>query len=499
MTRAQIKQAKSNSRPKINERVAFLIEHLDLPSATGIPDATWETFQFQLLNADNLLDITRKARQVGWSWIAAADAVANSLLHKNSPHTFVSISQDEAKEKIRYAKQITESLDRSVRPRHFARENQTEIEFTNGSRMTSNPCKPPRGKGRLTIYLDEFAHYPIAKEIYTAALPVTTRGGRLRIGSTPLGAQGMFWEIYAQKTRPYPGFTRRYVPWWAARGLCVNVKAALGDAKYFPTEERVKKYGTIRLKEIFNNMVLEDFQQEYECAWVDESTSWITWEEIQRNQIMSQQGKLIERTLSFTKTDDLSELESAIDELHTLQVEGKIEANLAGGMDLGRKKHASEIILVGSDREDQFPYRLSVSLDRCEFTVQEHAIRLILNGLSVQGFRIDETGLGMQLSENMAKEFPETVSPATFTNKSKGLWAVEMKLRFQKSQVPIPLNKALTYQIHSVRKKVTASSSTIFGSDESDHHADKFWALALALDAALNTEGLESEWGDFPV
>ena len=91
---------------KLNDRATFLIEYLDLPTATGIPDATWETFQLSFLNSDHLFDISTKARQIGWSWIAAADSVAGAILHKNSPHVFVSISQDEAREKIRYARQI---------------------------------------------------------------------------------------------------------------------------------------------------------------------------------------------------------------------------------------------------------------------------------------------------------------------------------------------------------------------------------------------------------
>ena len=487
--------------PLINPRLAFLIEHLDLPSATGIPDATWETFQLSFLNSDRLLDITTKSRQIGFSWIAAADSVAGSILVPNSPHVFVSINQDEAREKIRYARQIISSLDKSVRPTSFIIENQTELELANGSRMISGPCRPPRGKGRLAIYLDEFAHYPIAGEIYKAAIPVTTRGGRVRIGSSPLGAQGMFWEIFAEKFRAYPGFHRRFLPWWVARGLCNNTITAREEAPHMETYERVEKFGSKRLIEIFENMPLEDFQQEYECAWVDESESWITWAEIQRNQTRAQNENLKYKRLTFTNTDDLLELRIALEELKDWQQHGKIEPFIGVGVDVGRKKNKTEIIGVGHSPDHNLtPYRLGITLDRCEFAVQEHAIGMINDYLSVTSCRIDSTGLGMQLGENMVKKYPEICSEAHFTVPNKRIWATQLKLGFQREQTPIPLDKGLSYQIHSVKKTVTGSNVLTFtAANTKEHHADEFWALALSRDGILDESGTTSEYGDMPM
>lgn len=484
---------------KLNPRVSFLVEHLNLPEATGIPNAVWEDFQLRFINSDKLLDISTKSRQIGWSWVAAADAVANSLLYPNSPHVFVSISQDEATEKIRYANQIIGALDKSVRPTHFPIENRTEIEFPNGSRLISHPCKPPRGKGRLVVYLDEFAHYPIAGEIFTAALPATTRGGRVRIGSTPLGARGKFWEIYAERIRPYPGFYRRYLPWWVTFGLCVDVEKAKQEAPGLPTHERVAQFGTMRLKEIFDNMVLENFQQEFECSWIDESVSWITWDEIQRNQLDAQSEALLYRQVDLKPTDDLTDLDIALEFLRNQQQNGGVEWELSGGMDVGRKKNLSEIALLGSVHEGHMPFRLGVSLDRLEFKTQEEVVKRIITRLNVKNFRIDQNGLGMQLAENLSNEYPEVVTPAIFTAGNKQIWAVALKLAFQNSEIPIPLDKDMSYQIHSVRKKSTASNATIFDSDDPKHHADKFWALALAVDAVTNGEGFAVEYGAFPV
>jgi len=184
--------------------LTFLVEYLNLPEAVGDPDATWETFQLEHLNNPSLLAIEQKARQVGWSWMAAAESVATGLLYKRTPHIFVSINQEEASEKIRYAKSVIEALDKEVRPRRLIIDNTFELEFPNGSRLISHPCRPPRGKSRAHVYLDEFAHYPNDRAIYQAAMPVLSKGGKIRIGSSPLGARGMFWEIYSESMRKYP-------------------------------------------------------------------------------------------------------------------------------------------------------------------------------------------------------------------------------------------------------------------------------------------------------
>ncbi len=461
---------------QISERSAFLIEYLNLPEATGDPEARWERYQLQFLNNSTLLEITRKSRQVGWSWTAAADAVADGILHPRSTSIFVSINQDEAKEKVRYAKQILESLDEDVRPR-LLHDAETFIEFANGSRLISHPCRPVRGKARARVYLDEFAHYPKDREIYLAALPTTSHGGAIRIGSSPLGASGMFWEIASQKLRTYPGYQRRWVPWWTVASLCNDVDGARSLAPAMLTEERVKCFGTARLVEIFENLPLEDFQQEYECAWIDEATAWITWEEIKRNQIDAQAGKLWYRQ---AKTVDAAL--TAIDEVAEAIKAGTVEGAFAGGMDVGRKKDLTEMTFVGRPTTSQLPYRLGISLSKVEFDDQKAVAAKALRTLPVTQFLIDQNGLGMQLAEQLNREFGQRAQGVDFTNPSKELWSVELKVRLQRGEVPLPLERDLAYQIHSIKKKFTAAKNAVFDTEGNEkHHADKYWSLALAV------------------
>jgi len=473
--------------------LAWLIEYLDLPDATNDEAAQWEPYQVNFLNNSDLFAIWNKSRQVGWSWTAAADAVSHGAQVPRTTNIFVSINLEEAAEKIRYAKQIVEALDAEVRPK-LTVDNRLEIEFENGSRLISHPCRPVRGKAKGRVYLDEFAHYPKDVEIYTSALPVVTRGGQLLIGSTPLGAKGRFWEIFDQKIQAYPGYRRRAVPWWNVTALCKDVANASKLAPTMLTAERVAAFGTDRLIQIFENLPLEDFQQEYEAAWIDESTAWITWDEIKRNQIDAQAGQLV-----YWQAGNVADALNLIPQMQRAVVEGKIEQVLTGGMDVGRTRNASEIILCGKSPTNALPYRLGVTLSNVEFDDQRAVVQALLDHLPIAQLLIDQNGIGRDLAEKLATSHPGKAQGVDFTNATKELWAVETKLQFQRAHVPIPLERELSYQIHSIKKSVTAAKNSVFDAPRNEkHHADKFWALALAIWAGREAEGGRATWGENP-
>ncbi|MDR3572873.1 MAG: terminase family protein [Anaerolineaceae bacterium] len=470
--------------PQLSPQLTFLIEHLDLEEAMSIPGISWEAFQLSNLNNTALLAIDQKSRQVGWSWTAAADAVACACIEKNTPNIFVSINQDEAGEKVRYAKQIIEALDHDVRPKLII-DNRLELEFANGSRLISHPCRPVRGKARARVYLDEYAHYPKDREIYQSALPVISKGGVIRIGSSPLGASGMFWEIFTQSLKTYPGYSRHIIPWWSVAAFCTDVKTARLIAPTMNTEERVYAFGKRRLQEIYENMLTDDFQQEYECMWIDEAVAWIDWNLIKRNQILAQEGGLWYRTAK-TVDEAMQMIEEVAEECTRY---GGLEKELAGGMDVGRKHDLSEIFLVGKSTTSQLPLRLAISLDRVEFDDQFSVVKHVLDKLPVTQFLIDMNGLGMQLAEDANRLYGDRAQGFQFTNPNKELLAVEAKLRCQRSEAPIPLDREIAYQIHSIKKVVTAAKNNVFDTTANEkHHADKFWAWALALWAAKSVD-----------
>lgn len=469
-------------------RALFLVECLDLPAAAEIDGITWEPFQTSLLNDDSLLRIEDKSRQIAWSFTVAAEAVANAVLDTAESTIFVSINQDEAAEKTRYAKRVLENLDIGGLPR-LKVDNVFGLEFDNGARIISLPSRPPRGKAKMHVVLDEFAHVIHDRQIYVAAMPIISKGGRLRIGSSPMGAVGVHWEISQQELRPYPGYTRVQTPWWKVRAFCRGRRLYCDPSGQFKaaameTKERVGRYGNERIQLIFGNMLLDDFQQEYECVVVDESVSYFTWELIRKNQ---------DENLRYWHVKSVDAIDVALVGVLDGVASGVIEPALVGGVDIGRKKNLTEVVLMGAHSR---AVALMISLDRVEFDNQEQLLRTLLQTLPVESMLIDQNGIGMHLAENLGRD--TVAQGVTFTNASKALWVTELKIQMERSKVPLPVDRDLAYQIHSIKRRVTSAKNVVYDTEANEkHHADKLWALALAVWAAREF-GDRPTWGTVP-
>ena len=248
-----------------------------------------------------------------------------------------------------------------------------------------------------------------------------------------------------------------------------------------PTAERVARYGTERLQVIYDNMPEDDFRQEYECEFVDEATAWITWEEI--------------RSIQDAELDCLmvSGVDAAMNAISTLQnwvPRGKTELAHVVGVDVGRTRNTTEIYVIGLSREGSFPLRLAITLDNVDFDGQYAVMDRLLRAVPIVSMWIDMNGIGRNLAENLEGRFPGKAKGMTFTNATKALWSSDAKMLVQQHKARIPPDRDLAYQIHSIKRKVTAARNTVFDTDTNEkHHADRYWAWALALSAAKILSG----------
>lgn len=483
---AESRRSDHRRQRRASRRRRFLTKNLDLAAATGVEDARWEPFQLALLDDQGRFRIEDKSRQIAWSWTIAAEAIADALINARDS-VFVSINLDEATEKIRYSARIFECLRVAGLPRITTRST-LKIEFSNGARLQSLPARPPRGRARSNVYLDEFAHVQRHKEIYVAALPITSKGGRIRIGSSPFGAQGTFWEIFTQSIQPYPGYKRRLTPWWETYAFSTNPLEARRQADRLTPEEMVEQYGRQRIKEIFRNLILEDFLQEYAGQFVDELASWITWQELRRAQSDDHRWVKAE-----AREGNVAAAFEAIRELARMIDAGEVEDVLAGGMDVGRTRNTSELYLVGDSTTDALPLRLAITMDNLEFRDQEDIVSAALQLLPVTRLQIDRNGIGHQIAENLQRAFPGRAKGVTFTAPRKTLWATDAKMLIQNQKTPLPVDRDIAYQIHSIRRTNSGSGNMRFDTETSEkHHADKFWAWALAISAGYRQQQREA-------
>lgn len=423
---------------------------------------TFEPYQVAFLECKSRYRWVEKARQAGYSFVFAAEALARCHLREAHTAVMVSYNLEDAKEKVNYARQLAEELPAAYRKK-LVTDSKTELGFASNaaskrvSRIISNPSKAPRGR-RGDAYLDELAHLINCREVYKGSTALIVRSrGQLTGCSSPLGRRGVFWEIAREELRKYPNFWRQRVPWWLCRFFCTDVRRAADEAPDMPTEERVRTFGTRELQDQFDALALEDFQQEFEIGYSDESYSFYPYELI----------------LPCT-TDDLV----LADDFATF---GEISGRLVAGFDVGRKRDLSELSIF-EERNSKKVCRLLRSYDRVPFADQEQDLRRLLNTLPIARLSIDQNGIGMHLAENLSREFGQ-VMPETFTNESKEIWATDFKILLQRKDVVLPKDRKLVAQIHSIKRRITPSGKPSFDVESEEvarGHADRFWSCALA-------------------
>jgi phage FluMu gp28-like protein len=138
---------------------------------------------------------------------------------------------------------------------------------------------------------------------------------------------------------------------------------------------------------------------------------------------------------------------------------------------------------------------LAVTLDNVEFDDQEEVINYAMQKLPIIKLLIDRNGIGLNLAENAEKAWPGKCEGVDFTNTNKTLWATEAKMLIQKKKTPLPPDRDIAYQIHSIKKTITAARNNVFDTARNEkHHADKFWAWVLALWAAKSPVKEVSAW-----
>ncbi|MGQ9696944.1 MAG: phage terminase large subunit family protein [Armatimonadota bacterium] len=420
-----------------------------------------EPYQARFLNDASMTRVVLKSRQVGFSWLFAAEAVAKTCMVPGHHAIFVSLSREEAQEKIRYALEIWNALPPLWRPR-LVRQSRTALEFAGGARIVSHPCKAPRGRSAADLYLDELAFYRDDADVLAGSLPVISRGGRITLASTPFGKRGAFWrECEARLTGRRPGILHT-VPWWHCSWLCTDVPSAKQQAEEMDTPHRVRTFGSPRLHSIAQQMELESFRQEYECVFADADASWVPYDEI----------------LPCVR-DDLEVCASTADITHCT-------GELYAGFDVGRTRHASELVVLEKTGA-RLSVRAVVTMKAAEYRVQKQCLEelMALRGGIVRRLCIDATGIGSALAEEMAQAHPLRVEPVIFTARVKEDLAVGLRVAFQSRDIEIPADRGLISQIHAVRRAVTSAGNARFDADDQGHeHADRFWALALALHAA---------------
>jgi hypothetical protein len=318
------------------------------------------------------------------------------------------------------------------------------------------------------------------------------------MGSSPAGKSGLFYEIGANQDNNYSEYIRLHVNWWDIPVFCKDVPKARELALGMITDQRVSMFGTDQIKSIRRSMLLEEFQQEYECAYLDESYSYFPWDMIMK--CVPIYGRDDETVDFDAPGSDLSEHDKlgsgkgveffhgdgAFDEFMKAIQSGKIKGGILGGYDVARSQDGSEVIFLEEDNNHMHTVRCNVELKKMPLPEQRTLITSMFKALGrrLLKFGVDYNGIGCNIAEDLQAISYDTVVCLPFNNNA---WKEEatrkLRYRMEMGQLQLPTNRPLLNQIHSIKRILLPGGQWRFDTVENaKHHGDKYWALIAASD-----------------
>ncbi len=151
---------------------------------------------------------------------------------------------------------------------------------------------------------------------------------------------------------------------------------------------------------------------------------------------------------------------------------------------MGRKRDLSVLIVLERIKKE-LRWRGAVELREAPFDEQFDLLTSVLQVPGLRRLCIDQSGLGMQLAEELVRKHGSQVEPITMTAPVKESLASHILAVFQRGDVSIPDHRPLIEDLHSIQRTVTLAGNVRYAAPrEEGSHADRWTALVLALHAA---------------
>jgi hypothetical protein len=164
-------------------------------------------------------EVILKARQLGFTWLAAAYAVWRAR-RQGSLIPVISQGENYAQYFVARCKFINSNLPERLR-RTVATDNAEELVFQRGGTIKAMPSTANAGRSfdASLVIVDEAAYHPFAAVNYSGYRPsVADAGGQLLIMSTSSGSTGFFANTWKAAQDGRLGYTAVFEPWWQRPG-----------------------------------------------------------------------------------------------------------------------------------------------------------------------------------------------------------------------------------------------------------------------------------------
>lgn len=328
------------------------------------------------------------------------------------------------------------------------------IEFASGRRIHSMSSNPDAQAGkRGSRVLDEFALHPDPRKLWSIAYPGITWGGSMEVISTHRGSHNFFNQLIREvreNGNPKKISLHR-----------VTLKDALDQGFLFKLQQMLPaddERQAMDEGEYFDFIRSgcadeESFQQEYMCNPADDD-------------------------VAFLEYDLIAKAEYA----GGMDWQQREQGHLFVGIDIGRK-HDLTVIWVLEKLGDTYYTRHIEALRGMRKSDQEKIIWPWIE--RSRRTCIDATGLGIGWTDDAQDRFGSLrVEGVTFTAASKEVLAYPVRGHMEDGKLRIPYDPNIRADLRAVTKQVTSAGNVRFTAERNaDGHADRFWALALALHA----------------
>lgn len=425
-------------------------------------DAIFLPYQNRWILDPSRLKLMEKSRQIGLSWSTAYAADERTAAAGAGHDQWVS-SRDDLQARLfiedckmwagimgMAAKDLGEVI---VEPK--ARLSAYVLEFASGRRihsMSSNPdAQAGKRGGRI---LDEFALHPDQRKLWSIAYPGITWGGSMEVISTHRGSRSFFNELVREvheKGNP-KGISLHRVTLQDAldQGFLYKLQQALPADDPRQAMDEAAYFDFVRA----GCADQESFDQEYCCIPADDDVAFLDYDLITAAEYPAH--------TDWTRTDG---------------------GRLFAGVDIGRKRDLT-VLWVVEKLGDVLYTRHVEPMERMRKSAQEKILWPWFE--RCERVCIDATGLGIGWVDDAQDKFGEhRIEGVTFSAAVKEALAYPVRSAMEERTLRIPDDRAIRADLRLVTKQVTGAGTVRFTAERTpDGHADRFWALALAVQAA---------------
>ena len=438
LTKSLERMKKTAPKPKPRPIVMGAM-HSDALARVLEPQYGLYQYQSEFLQDNSRFRCVLKARQTGFSYVVGL-AVLLALM-AGRPQIVVSASETQAQIILNYVRVHAGRLGVVIE-----KDKSREL-IINGTSVVAVTTNFRTAQGWAgDVWFDEFAWVRQQQMLWASIVPsITAVGGRVTVFSTPFLPGSLFWEIATNHNEKYSYFSR----------TTLTINDAMDQGMDIPG-------GLDELRMLFDS---ESWAMFYECQWAEDGSSLLSW------------------NLLHALTDphlDISRF-----------------GRLQGGVDVGRINDRTAIALIGQEMakhkhdkwRDIFALTHHEMHHKMPFNQQLSTVMALDNRLDIEKWRIDKTGLGFQLAEDLERKSPERFEGVWFSAQRKAKLALNLLKLAEEKRLILPNDPSVLAQMHSVKKIISGNSIKYDAQRNDEGHGDMFWAVALAADGRSGRHG----------